>query len=89
MGFDVFRDIVDLGFDNETDNNNRMWRFQQEVLRLSKIPLENYNTIQLESRFHNNRNIFVKNVKLSIQALDWIDKDIDFMTANREQYLGL
>ena len=65
-----------------------MWRFQQEVLRLSKIPLENYNTIQLESRFHNNRNIFVKNVKRSIQALDWIDKDIDFMTANREQYLG-
>ena len=88
LGFDVFRDIVDLGFDNETDNNIRMWRFQQEVLRLSKIPLENYNTIQLESRFHNNRNIFVKNVKRSIQALDWIEQEIDFMIENREQYLG-
>ena len=88
LGFDVFRDIVDLGFDNETDNNIRMWRFQQEILRLNEIPLENYDSIQLESRFQNNRNIFVKNVKRSIQALDWIEQEIDFMIENREQYLG-
>ena len=65
-----------------------MWRFQQEVLRLSKIPLSNYDIIQLESKFYNNRNVFLKNVQHSLQTLDWIEQETNFLIANREKYLG-
>lgn len=88
LGFDIFDSIIDTGFDNERNHNIRMWRFQQEVLRLSKIPLSNYDIIQLESRFYNNRNVFLKNVQRSLQTLDWIEQETNFLIANREQYLG-
>ena len=88
LGFDIFDNIIDTGFDNERNHNIRMWRFQQEVLRLSKIPLSNYDIIQLESRFYNNRNVFLKNVQHSLQTLDWIEQETNFLINNREQYLG-
>lgn len=88
LGFDVFRDILDLGFDNETDNTIRMWRFQQEILRLSRIDNSAYDLDMLHSRFINNRNCYIKNVKKSIQALVWIDQETNFIFENKEQYLG-
>jgi len=88
LGFDVFGDIVNLGFDNEQDNNIRMWRFQQEILRLSKIPIEKYSTVLLESRFVNNRVVYLKNVRRSLKILDWIKQETAFMVEHRKQYLG-
>ena len=88
LGFDVFRDILDLGFDNESDNNIRMWRFQQEILRLSRIDNSVYDLDMLHARFINNRNCYIKNVKKSIEALDWIDQETNFIIENKEQYLG-
>jgi len=88
LGLDVFDNIIDTSFDNERNHNTRMWRFQQEVLRLSKIPLNNYDIMQLESRFHNNRNAFLKNAKHCLQTLDWIEQETRFLIHNKEQYLG-
>lgn len=88
LGFDVFRDIVDLGFDNEPDNNIRMWRLQQEILRLSKIDNSVYDLDMLHARFINNRNCYLKNVNKSIEALDWIDQETNFIIENTGQYLG-
>jgi len=88
LGFDVFDNIIDTGFDNEQNHEIRMWRFQQELLRLSKIPLSNYDTLQLDSRFRNNRNVYLNNVQRSLNTLDWIEQEINFLLANREKYLG-
>ena len=88
LGFDVFDNIVDTSFDNESNYDRRMWRFQQEVLRLSKIPLTEYDIVQLESRFNHNRNVYLKNVQRSLNTLNWIEQETNFLINNREQYLG-
>ena len=88
LGFDVFDNIVDTSFDNESNHDRRMWRFQQEVLRLSKIPLTEYDIVQLESRFNHNRNVYRKNVQRSLNTLNWIEQETNFLINNREQYLG-
>ena len=88
LGFDVFDNIVDTSFDNESNHDRRMWRFQQEVLRLSKIPLTEYDIVQLESRFNHNRNVYLKNVQRSLNTLNWIEQETNFLINNREQYLG-
>lgn len=88
LGFDVFDNIVDTSFDNESNHDRRMWRFQQEVLRLSKIPLTEYDIVQLESRFYHNRNMYLKNVQRSLNTLNWIEQETNFLINNREQYLG-
>jgi len=88
LGFDVFDNIVDTSFDNESNHDRRMWRFQQEVLRLSKIPLTEYDIVQLESRFNHNRNVYLKNVQRSLNTLNWITQETNFLINNREQYLG-
>jgi len=88
LGFDVFDNIIDTGFDNERNHVLRMWRFKQEILRLSKIPLKEWDIIQLESRLHNNRNTYLKNISRSLKALDLIEKETNFIINNREEYLG-
>jgi len=88
LGFDVFDNIVDTSFDNESNHDCRMWRFQQEVLRLSKISLTDYDIVQLESRFYTNRNVYLKNVQRSLNTLNWIEQETNFLINNREQYLG-
>lgn len=88
LGFDVFDNIIDTNFDNERHHKRRMWRFQQEVLRLSKIPLTSYDKLQLELRFLNNRNVYLKNVQRSLQTLDWIERETNFLVNNRIEYIG-
>jgi len=88
LGFDVFDNIIDTSFDNELNHGHRMWRFQQEVLRLSKISLTNYDIVQLESRFYNNRTVYLKNVQRCLNTINWIKQETNFLIANREQYLG-
>jgi len=88
LGFDVFDNIVDTSFDNESNHDRRMWRFKQEVLRISKIPLTQYDIVQLESRFNNNRNVYLKNVQRSLNTLNWIEQETNFLINNREKYLG-
>ena len=88
LGFDVFKNLIDTSFDIETNHNLRMKRFQQEIIRLSKIPLTNYSAIQLQQRFINNRKCYIKNVRRSLNALDYIERETQFIINNREMYLG-
>jgi len=60
----------------------------KEILRLSKLPLSSYDKIQLESRFIQNRNVFLKNIQKCLNTVEWIEKDIKYKISNREQYLG-
>ena len=57
LGFDTFTDIIDTDFDLEQDIDVRMHRFQQEILKLSKIPINTFDA--LHPRFIKNQNCYI------------------------------
>ena len=86
LGFDTFTDIIDTDFDLEQDIDVRMHRFQQEILRLSKIPINTFDA--LHPRFIKNQNCYIRCANTAIQKIDWIEADLHFVNQNRKIYLG-
>lgn len=86
LGFDIFRDIINFSYDMQKDIDMRLEMFLEQLDSIINIDIDKiYN---LKQRLQSNRNLMCKLAKRSLQSLEDINLNTEYILQNKVKFLG-
>ena len=86
FGFDIFRDVIDYRYDIQKEQYKRMDMYLEQVKKLANIDIQSIHNLKL--RLEYNRNLVCNLVSRGQQILKYINDNTNYISNNKQYFLG-